>query len=91
VLHHESLAAAATEKSLAAAKVEHEVQLMEMQLQLQQQAEQVEELQEELEQVGNCSVVEVQLNSSRHAACAVCDEQQHIFSLRLPEYCFHDA
>ncbi|KAF6254437.1 hypothetical protein COO60DRAFT_1665196 [Scenedesmus sp. NREL 46B-D3] len=29
VLHHESLAAAATEKSLAAAKVEHEVQLME--------------------------------------------------------------
>jgi TolA-binding protein len=57
VLHHESLAAAATEKSLAAAQVEHEVQLMEMQMQLQQQAEQVEELQEELEQVSNCHVV----------------------------------
>jgi TolA-binding protein len=57
VLHHESLAAAATERSLAAAQVEHEVQLMEMQMQLQQQAEQVEELQEELEQVSNCHVV----------------------------------
>jgi hypothetical protein len=51
VLHHESLAAAATEKSLAAAKVEHEVQLMEMQLQMQQQEQQMEELQGELNQV----------------------------------------
>lgn len=58
VLHHESLAAAATEKSLAAAKVEHEVQLLEMQTQMQQQEQQVEELQEELEQVRGQHVVQ---------------------------------
>lgn len=44
VMHHESLAAAATEKSLAAAKAEHDLQL----LQIQQAAD---ELRTELDQV----------------------------------------
>lgn len=58
VMHHESLAAAATEKSLAAAKAEHELQLAELQLVVQQHAtgadqlqQVVDELQEELQQV----------------------------------------
>ncbi len=44
VMHHESLAAAATEKSLTAAKAEHEMQVLELQLAAAQ-------LHEELEQV----------------------------------------
>lgn len=47
-MHHESLAAAATEKSLAAAQAEHELQLLQMQLA-------ADRLREELEQV--CSFV----------------------------------
>ncbi|WIA12855.1 hypothetical protein OEZ85_006481 [Tetradesmus obliquus] len=79
VLHHESLAAAATEKSLAAAKVEHEVQLLEMQTQMQQQEQQVEELQEELEQErSGRKEAEVRLQEELRDSVAAAAEQQQL-------------